>query len=191
MSEALLPLPDHSPETAPEAARAILEEARQAYGMVPNLYRKMAEAPALLEGYYRLSQVFSRCSLTAVEQQVVLIAASVLNGCSYCVAAHSTLADMGGVPSAVTDALRAGQPLPDERLQALRRFTESVVRERGWLPREEVDAFLVAGFTPAQALEVILGVGLKTLSNYTNHLAGTEIDAPFAGRAWQPAQAEA
>ncbi len=178
--------PYHSEDTAPRDALGVFEASEARYGMVANLFRKMAEAPALLQGYWDLSARFEAGTLTPVEQQVVLIAVSARNGCRYCVGVHSVLADMVQVPAEVTDALRAGEPLPDARLEALRRFAEQVVDERGWVPEAGVRAFLEAGFTREQVLEVVLGVGLKTLSNYTNHLVGTELDEPFAGRAWSP-----
>lgn len=179
--------PTYTKETAPEAAKPVLDAAEKAYGMVPNLHGKMAESPALLEGYWQLSQVFSNSSLTPIEQQVVLIAVSVTNNCTYCVGAHSVLADMVDTPAEVTKALRSGEVIPDARLQALRKFAQSVVITRGWVHESEVDALLAEGYTRAQVLEVILGVGLKTLSNYTNHLVATELDTAFQSRAWKQA----
>lgn len=179
--------PCHDIDTAPQGARAILAQAEKSYGMVPNLFRKMAEAPVLVEGYWQMARLFERSSLTPIEQQVVLIAASVVNRCTYCVGIHSAMAEMMKIPIAVTGALRNAEVIPDERLEMLRRFTQSVVEHRGWVPREQVQAFLDAGFTGSQVLEVILGVGLKTLSNYTNHLVDTELDDPFKSHAWTPA----
>lgn len=76
-------------------------------------------------------------------------------------------------------------PIADARLEALRKFTAKLVEAGGWLQEADVSAFLMASYTPADVLDVVLGVGQKTLSNYTNHLVGTELDAAFAGRAWQ------
>ena len=116
---------------------------------------------------------------------MVLLAVSVENGCEYCVGAHSVIADMSDVPTPVTDALREGEAIEDSRLQALRRFTEQVVATRGYPSSEDTRAFLDAGFESRQILDVVLGVGMKTLSNYTNHIAGTELDEAFAHRAWK------
>lgn len=88
-------------------------------------------------------------------------------------------------PAHVTNALRDGRPIEDPRLQALSQFTVAVVRGRGHVD-EEVKAFLAAGYQPPQVLEVLVGVMLKTLSNYTNHIAGTPLDDVFAARAWAP-----
>lgn len=159
--------------------------------MVPNLYAKMAEAPALLKAYQEISEIFTLSGLTPTEQQVVLLTVSRVNRCTYCVGAHSVLADMGGVATEVTDAIRNDTPIADPRLEALRRFTARLVEARGWLDDADVQAFFDAGYQPANVLDVIVGVGQKTLSNYTNHIAGTELDAAFSERAWQAPPADA
>ena len=175
----------HTTETAPEASRPILEGARKSFGFVPNLLGKLAEAPAALEGYLALTGLVARTSFSPAEQQVVLIAASVENGCEYCVAAHSTIAAMHKVPEDVIAALRANSAIPDPRLEALRQFTATLVEKRGHASDQEVQDFLAAGFTRAQVLEVVLGIAMKTLSNYANHLIDTPVDAAFAPRAWE------
>ncbi|MCF7997212.1 MAG: carboxymuconolactone decarboxylase family protein [Chromatiaceae bacterium] len=182
--------PNHDTESAPKDALPALTEAERHFGMLPNLMRKMATAPALLKGYLALGELFEQTSFSPAEQQVVLLSVSRENRCDYCMGAHSVLADMAGVPKAVTDELREGQPLPDPRLEALRRFTTAVVVARGWVDEAEIAAFQEAGYDAQQVLEVVLGVGMKTLSNYTNHLAGTELDAPFQHRAWQASEAD-
>ena len=88
------------------------------------------------------------------------------------------------VDDAITDALRNGTPLPNAHLEALRTFTLQVVRQRGVLSPEEVQAFLDAGFTKRQILEVVLGYSQKIMSNYTNHLAQTPVDKVFEKFAW-------
>lgn len=174
----------HTTQSAPEAARPILEDARKSYGFLPNLLGGLAEAPAALEAYRALARLVEKTSLSPAEQQVILIAASVENSCEYCVAAHSTIASMHKLPEAAIEALRAGRPIDDPRLEALRHFTVILVEKRGFASDQEVQDFLSAGFTRSQALEVVLGVTMKTLSNYANHLIDTPVDAAFAPRAW-------
>lgn len=180
--------PNHSSASAPAAARPILEQAEQKLGFVPNLYGNLAEAPAALNAYVTLSGIFDETSLNATERQVVLLATSVENRCEFCVTAHSVIAKhMLKVDPKVVTALRDGTTLPDTKLQALAEFTLAVVRERGWVVGAKLDAFFAAGYAPRQALEVVLGVAMKTLSNYANHLAGTEINEQFASERWTPA----
>ena len=107
------------------------------------------------------------------------------NRCHYCVAGHSFLADKkSGVPPAVTDAIRDGRPVPDAKLRALSEFTRTLMAKRGWLDRAEVDALLAAGYTERHILEIILAVGVKTLSNWVNHVFNTPVDDMFAARQW-------
>ncbi|MGW3964250.1 carboxymuconolactone decarboxylase family protein [Amycolatopsis sp. NPDC005003] len=179
----------HDEHTAPEAARTMLEGARRRLGFVSTLAGVMAESPELLSGYNALAAAFAKSSLPGPAQHVVLIAASVTNDCRYCVAAHSTMALRGGLDEDTVAALRAGKPLEDPVLEAVRALTESIVAERGWAPQEQVDAFLAAGHTHRQVLDVVLGVGMKTLSNYTNHIAHTPLDPAWAEQEWQPTSA--
>ncbi|GHD00126.1 carboxymuconolactone decarboxylase family protein [Novosphingobium pokkalii] len=171
-------------ETAPEAARPIFEGVKGAFGFVPNLQSYMAESPELLAGYTALWDLFSKTTLTVHEQQVVYLTANFENECHYCMAGHTTLAKMQKMGDDVIAALRAGTELPDARLEALHRFTTLVVRDRGFVADADVDAFIAAGFTRRNVLEVILGAATKLMSNYTNHIVHTPLDAFMKGNEW-------
>ena len=177
--------PIHTPDTVAPEGRDTLETVQGRYGFVPNLYGKLAEAPAAAKAYLELSGIFGETSFTETERQVILLAVSALNGCDYCVAAHSTIAQMGKVPQDIIDAIRDDQPLADARLQKLREFAVNVVENRGWVAENDVNEFIEEGFTTQNVIEVILGVALKTLSNFTNHIVRTEVDAAFQPNAWQ------
>lgn len=166
-------------ETAQDSSREVLQQVREKYGFVPNLMGVLAHAPAALKAYVTLGNLFSETALSAVEQQVVLLTVSAANGCEYCVAAHSAIAGMQRVPHDVVTAVRNGQPLADTRLEALRTVAVQIVEKRGWPSEQAVPDFLDAGFAPSQLIEVILGVAMKTLSNYTNHIVSTPVDAQF------------
>ncbi|HEY6006577.1 MAG TPA: hypothetical protein VIV57_27100 [Anaeromyxobacter sp.] len=101
-------------------------------------------------------------------------------------AAHSVIAETRSrVPPAVTNALRAGAEVPDPRLRALSELTRAVLNKRGRPDRSDVQAFLAAGFTEKQILDVVLAIAVKTISNYTNHLFETPVDAAFKAREWK------
>ncbi|MGB6229292.1 MAG: carboxymuconolactone decarboxylase family protein [Litorimonas sp.] len=174
----------HTPDTAPEAARPVLQGAQKSLGFVPNLFATMAEAPALLNAYSQLGELLNRTSFDATEQQVVLMTNNRLNGCDYCMAAHTTISQASGVPADVIDALRAGTAITDPKLEALRRFATVVNETRGWPTQADLDAFFAAGYGRQQVLEVVLGTAFKVLSNYTNHVANTPLDAAFQPNAW-------
>lgn len=177
----------HDTNSAPVGSLPVLDGARKALGFIPNLYAHLAESPPALQAYKQLGALFEQSAFTPEEQQVVLIAASIENCCEYCVAAHSFGArNMVKMPADTIAALRNMQPLPDRKLDALASFVKAVVRERGWVAGSgELDGFFAVGYTPRHALDVVLGVSMKTLSNYTNHLAGAPLDAAFAGAAWK------
>ncbi len=174
----------HTIDSAPDAAKPLLDQSLKSYGFVPNLHGVMAEAPTLLDAYRTVSDIFDRTSFTPVERQVVLLAASYENGCNYCMAAHSTIAAMHKAPDQVIAALRDGNPIDDPKLEALRRLAAAVTTTRGRPDPSAVEAFFAAGYGKQQFFEVILGIGMKTLSNYTNHVADTPLDDAFAPQAW-------
>ncbi len=178
----------HTHDSSPEDAKPWMEATRKKFGMVPNLFALMAESPPLLEGYVRLSALFfQNTKLSDTERQTVLMTVSRLNGCAYCMTGHSVEAESQGVPLPIVEALRDGTSVADPKLEALRRFTEIVVTSRGWPSDEDVVTLIAAGYTRETVLEVVLGVGLKTLSNYTNHIVKTPLDKATAHREWRAA----
>ncbi len=182
----------HTQETAPAAAKPLLDRSLKTIGFVPALYGVLAEAPKALEAYQTLGTLFSETSLSTTEQHVVWLTINYENDCGYCVPVHTGLAKRDAVPNDVIEALRDGTPIADPKLEALRTFTVQVVQKRGWLTDDDVQAFLAAGYTQQQILEVILGLSHKVISNYTNHVAKTPVDAVFKKFAWKkPAATEA
>lgn len=177
----------HDETTAPEGSKEILAGAKKQLGSIPGLYATMAEAPGLLEGYRFLHEQFLKSSFDKDELTVVWQAINVEHNCHYCVPAHTAIAKSMSVDEAITEALRNETPLPNAHLEALRTFTLSVVRGRGHVDDQEVQTFLDAGFTKRQILEVVLGAAQKVMSNYTNHLAKTPLDAGFAKFEWTKA----
>ena len=175
----------HDENTAPAASRPILADARKNLGFVPNQFGVLAEAPVALEAYSAVNDLFMRSSFTPTERHVVWFATIYENDCTYCMAAHTGIANAEKIPAEVVEAARAGNPYADTRLEALHQFTRSVVVNRGWVSDEELDAFIDAGFNRQQVLEVVVGVAYKVISTYTNHIAKTPLDAAFKRNAWQ------
>lgn len=176
----------HTPDSAPEGGRELLEKSQAAFGMIPGLHAIMAESPETLDAYQQLTALFRQTSLGTIEQHVVWLTLNVYHQCHYCVPAHTALAKMDKVPDDVIDALRADRPIADARLEALRSFTRSLTDKRGVMDEAEVQAFLEAGFTKRNVLDIITGIAHKVMSNYTNHLAQTPVDAPFRKFDWTP-----
>jgi len=176
--------PKHTAETAPAAAKDRLVASEKAYGFLPGLYQVMADAPQLLETYQRTHEAFVTTSFNNTELTVVWQSINVEHECHYCVPAHTAIAQSMNVDADVIEALRNETPLGDTRLEALRKFTLQMVRKRGNVSRADLEAFFSAGYGSRQVLEIILGISQKVLSNYTNHVAQTEVDPAFSPFAW-------
>jgi uncharacterized peroxidase-related enzyme len=171
-------------DQVPAGSRPLLEKVKKGFGFIPNLFAAFANSPTLLEGYIGLDATYNRATLSPAERQLVLLAASVVNECAYCIAAHSTIAKgMLKVPAAVVAAVRAGQPVADAKLNALVNLTRELVLNRGHVATATIQSFLNAGYRNDQIGEVLIGVALKTLSNYTHHLSPVEIDSAFKAEA--------
>jgi uncharacterized peroxidase-related enzyme len=174
-----------TPEEAPESSRELLEDAKATLGMVPNMYAEMAHSPGMLSTYrFGYDQFRRHSGFNPAEQEVIFLAISRYNGCAYCMGAHSVIADGNKVPTEVTDAVRAGEPIGDAKLEALNLFTTSLVATRGRPSDVELKEYLAVGYTETQVLEILLAIAVKTLSNYSNHLFDTPLDKAFARRAW-------
>ncbi|WP_294570094.1 carboxymuconolactone decarboxylase family protein [uncultured Arthrobacter sp.] len=172
---------------ATDRQRELLDRGKRAARMLPNVYRVMANSPALLDTYLTGYEQFrAESGFDPVEQEVVFLTISAENACEYCMAAHSLVADtVARVPHAVTEAVRGGTPIPDPRLEALSTFTRQLLLERGRPTEDQVAAFRAAGYTDQHALHLVLALAVKTLSNYTNHLADTPLDTVFRAREWK------
>lgn len=174
----------HTVETAPEASKQALLHAQETFGFIPNLEGVLAESPAALKSGMALWDLFETTNFSPVEQQVIYLTANYENGCSYCMAAHSGLARMIGMSDEHVEALRTGKPLSEPKLQVLRLFTQRMIKARGWLKEQEISDFLAAGYTKQHVLEVIVGIAVKTIHNYTNHIAETPLDKEFQAHKW-------
>jgi AhpD family alkylhydroperoxidase len=174
----------HTPDTAPAAARPTIEGVRRKLGYLPGGVALMAESPELLRGFLTANATFESTDLGPVEREVVVLTVATRNECHVCVAMHTaTLTRQGADPELIA-ALRDAAPLPDARLEALRRFTLAVLDHRGAVPDDRLRAFLDAGYLPRHALDVVLGVGTYTISTFANRLINAPLDPPLAGYAW-------
>jgi len=174
-------------ESAPAGSKEILQASLVQLGRIPNMYAFMANSPGLLKTYRLGYDAFrSESGFNKTEQEVVLLAISRFHECTYCVAVHSAIADMNRVDSEVTDAIRNGDSIKDEKLESLRVFTTVMLTTRGRPQPKELSRLLASGFTELQVLEIILAIAVKTISNYSNHLFDTPLDPGFSAREWHP-----
>lgn len=169
----------YTEKTAPAESRSVLDIVQLKYGFIPNLHGVMAESTDLLQGYLSLTRLFSQTTLKDIEKHIVLLSASYENHCEYCMSAHLKIAVKEGVPTEIVECILSGEALTDNKLEALHQFVCKVVATRGFPEEKTIQNLLQSGYTQKNILEVILGIGMKTLSNYTNHIAHTAIDSQF------------
>ncbi len=175
----------HNIESAPQESKPLLEGSVKSFGMLPGLHGVLAESPQILKAYQELHELFTNSSFNADELTVVWQTINVEHACHYCVPAHTGIAKMMKVDDAIIEALRNETPLEDAKLEALRTFTLSLTRNRGNVSQEDLTAFYAAGYGERQVLDIILGLSQKVISNYTNHIANTPVDAAFEKFAWE------
>jgi len=168
------------PRTAVDAATgAKLDAVQSQLGVLPNIFRTFANAPVALDAYLQLAQLAGKSRLDAKLRERLALAVGQANGCDYCVSAHLAIGGLVGLTPAQTAQARVAQA-ENPRDAAALLLARRIVETRGHVPTAELDAFKAAGFDDAAILEVLLVVALNVFTNYTNHLARTELDFPAA-----------
>ncbi|MFN9968150.1 MAG: carboxymuconolactone decarboxylase family protein [Lysobacteraceae bacterium] len=165
------------PANASPATAETLAGVKAKLGLLPNLITTLAHSPGALNGYLALSGALADSLLDARQREIVALAIGQANECGYCLAAHTTIGKGAGLNAESIAAARRGEGNTSSDA-ALARFARVLTETRGNATDSEYQAFLAGGFSPAQALDVVALVALNTLTNYTNHLAGTVVDFP-------------
>lgn len=166
-------------DDAPEASRPLLAAVKKQLGAVPNLFRLVANSPAALEGYLGLSGALNKGALPAPTRERIALAVAEINGCSYCLSAHTYLGkNVAKLDDAEITANRSGASM-DPKADAAVRFAAKVARERGHVSEDDLRAVKLAGYDDAQIIEIVLHVALNTWTNYINEVAKTDIDFPI------------
>lgn len=161
-------------EHATDATRPLLEGVQKKIGFLPNMFKTLIHAPAVLTSYLQQSATLGKTSLSAVEKEVIALATSQVNGCDYCLSAHSFFAGKAGMSAQDILAARHGQ------LDAVAILARQITESRGRLANEQLEAARAAGIDDSKIIEVIAQVASMTLTNYLNNVAQTEIDFPVA-----------
>ena len=165
-------------EAAPAASQLLLHGVHKQLGSVPNLFRLVAVSPAALEGYLGVSGALAKGALPAPTRERIALAVAEVNGCGYCLAAHTYLGThLAKLDAAEIDANRDGTS-NDPKAAAAVRFAVQVAQARGHVDAEAVQAVKDAGYSDAQLIEIVLHVALNTWTNYINEVAKTDIDFP-------------
>ncbi len=172
-----IPTPETIEDT-PVQSHDFLQAVKKQLGSVPNLFRLVAKSPAAIEGYLGLSGALGKGKLPAATRERIALAVAEINGCSYCLSAHTYLGkNLVKLDDAEIAANRAGGST-DPKADAAVRFAAKVAEARGHVGDDDVRAVRLAGYDDAQIIEIVQHVALNTWTNYINEVAQTPIDFP-------------
>ncbi|WP_225037395.1 carboxymuconolactone decarboxylase family protein [Winogradskyella sp. SM1960] len=176
----------HTTETAPEESKELLKKVLDKFGFIPNQDKILAISPSIYQAYNQSFDLFlGKSSLGLLEGQIVIMTTSYENNSPYCMAVHSWGMEMTKVPKDVIESLRNGKPIADSRLETLRDFTKKLIINKGHIDEKTLSNFFKIGFTQENIIEIIGGISAKTISNYVNVVAKTEVDEIMEKYKWK------
>jgi alkylhydroperoxidase family enzyme len=175
----------HTIASAPEKSKLALQQLQRAFGVIPNIAAVVANSPKLVNSLVGVFQQVHSSSLPEPEIQIVLLTDAVANSSKYAVAFHTALAVQQGVSLEETNAIRDGRTPKDRRFAALSTLATALIEKRGHLTEQELGAFLDAGFTTEQVMEVIAIVSASTITNYAGTIANPPLEDVFQQFAWR------
>jgi alkylhydroperoxidase family enzyme len=176
--------PVHTIDSAPEAAKSALRDARARFGMIPNLAGAMATSPVLIQAFIGIFDKVHGGNFTEPQIQTVLLTDAVTNASSWAVALHSALGLKAGLDPADVEAMRAGRSPSDPRLGALSTLARTLIEKRGRLDDQDIERFLAAGFGSDLLLETITIVAASTITNYTGNVTNPPLEEMLQAHAW-------
>ena len=168
-----------NPDEASGKSKELLDTVKSKMGMVPNILRIYANAPAALEAYLNFSGALQQGVLNAKEREQISLVVSEANQCEYCLSAHSAVGKMVGLKENEILEARRGKST-DERTAAILEFALLIVEKRGFVSNEELENARSAGLSDEEIVEIIANVAYNIFTNYFNHVVETDIDFPLA-----------
>ncbi len=165
-----------NPDTATGKAKELLDAVQKKYGMTPNLSRTFANSPAVLETYLGLGALEGGALSPGLREQIALTVGQI-NGCDYCLAAHSAVGKMVGLSQEKILSSREASS-EDSREEAALRFAKEIVEKRGWVSDEDLARVRQEGYSDGEIAEIVANVVKNIFTNYFSHVAETEVDFP-------------
>jgi len=166
-------------DQASEASKEIFEALESKMGMVPNIYATIGNSAPALKATLGIGEALGKGEFSGKETEAIALSVSQINDCGYCLAAHTAIGGNHGFSQDEMVAIRNGE-VQDTKLKALTELAKAITESKGYPEQSKVDNFFDAGYSKAALAELIVLVGLNTITNYTNHIAGTEVDFPTA-----------
>ena len=165
------------PEEAKGKAKALLDKAQRKLSFIPNMFKILVNSPAAFDGYLNFSEALSNGALSAELREKIALTVAEVNGCHYCLAAHSAIARKIGLSDDQIEASRRGFSEDSKEDEALQ-FAKKLVQERGHVTNEDLFFLRGLGYTDEEIVEIIANVSLNMFTNYFNHIANPVMDFP-------------
>ncbi len=168
-----------NPKDATGKSKDLLDGVQAKFGKAPNIFKTMANSPAALEGFLQLHGALAGGVLSESFQEQIALCVSEINGCNYCLAAHTVMGKGAGLSEDETIASRKGVST-DSKTQAGLEFARQLVSRQGWVSDDDYNAVTQAGYSSEEIIEIVALVAKNIFANYFNHIAETAIDFPAA-----------
>ena len=168
--------PEQTLESAPPESQRMIKATAAHLGYLPVALARMAGSPQLMDGFLKTSGLFESTTLDPLARETLVMTMAVRNGCHICVAMHTAALTRLGADAGLIADLRAGRPVADGQLAALQAFTLEVLETAGAVDDEHLATFFEHGYTPRNALEVVLGIGAYTMSTLANRMTRSPVD---------------
>ena len=173
MSQFIVP----TKEQVSPASQQAFDSLQKALGFVPNLFATMAHSDNGLPRYLAFSS--AKSSLSNKEKEVVNLVVSEVNGCEYCLSAHTVLGKMNGFSDEEILELRSGKS-ENTKIDALVKLSKEITEKKGSVADQTLEAFFQAGYNKGHVVDVIMQIGDKVVTNYLYSISQIPIDFPAA-----------
>lgn len=164
---------------ASEQAQSLLEQVKGKFGKVPNIFKMMANSPAVLQAYLNFNDALANGKLDSQIKERISLLLAQKNGCEYCLAAHSMIAKGEKLSEQEIMLARQGKS-EDSKAQAALSFANAVFEYGGNIDDASLNNIRQAGYSDEEILEIIAAVSLNFLTNSLNNVAQTQVDFPKA-----------
>lgn len=172
-------IPTIEPAAASDQVAPLYGAVQQKLGLIPNMVKALGNSPTALQAYLGLSSTVGEGRLSAKTREKIALLVAELNGCHYCLSAHTAISGMLKIPADEVEAARRGDS-SDTKEQAILELTRQVVQTRGAVSDEVFDAVRANGVSTEELVEVVANVAVNVFTNYFNNLTETTIDFPEA-----------
>lgn len=160
-------------------AQVIFDQFTKRLGKMPNLYATIGYSANALKGFLDFEATLNKGAFSAKEREAISLVVSEVNGCNYCLAAHTMVAMKYGFTKEETLAIRRTE-VDNPKLQVIVELAKSIAENKGHADQTKLDNFLAAGFNEGAVMDLIGLVTARVFTNYVYAMTAIPVDYPAA-----------